>query len=336
MFSDTDLDSFRQRFTQGLARMLDDDALGAFILVLANSMQDEPLHAALMPALRTRFTTLMAAFDAGRLQGAPDDVAVFEALAKRGIEAFGTWEMRCAGPWQLAFNPLRALRPPRGAGDKFTSIRQPFDPDRFHFDKPFLRPEIMAEVDFDGTPLRIMYHKFPFAPYHLMLLPKASAHLPQVIDDATHRLLWRISEAAGRTLPGFGLACNTLGGGASINHLHAHAFVDTTPLPIERPQWAHNGGASDYPLHCRRLSSVEESADAIDELNHRNQPFNLFYRPGHCYLLPRRPQGDDRVPSWLRSAAWFEVCGGFNLFDRDRFDSLDATEIEQGLRTLRV
>ena len=71
-------------------------------------------------------------------------------------------------------------------------------------------------------------------------------------------------------------------------------------------------------------------------MNRRNQPFNLLYRPRVCYLIPRKPQGDASVPEWLRSSAWFEVCGGFNLADRARFDALDAGEIEAGLGALGI
>lgn len=52
MFLDWDADGFRRQFTQGLVEMLQRDAPGAWILVLANSMQDPQFRAALPNQLR--------------------------------------------------------------------------------------------------------------------------------------------------------------------------------------------------------------------------------------------------------------------------------------------
>lgn len=336
MLTNASLSQFQQQFETGLRNMLDADALGAFILVLANSMQDERLHAGLTPALREIFSELRDRYRNDELEGAPDDLAVFRSLAETGIDEYGVWQSRTLPPWRLAYNPLRALRPARASSDSFDSIRRPFNEQGFHFDKPFLKPEIMAEATYRGRPLRIMYHKFPFAPYHLMLVFEAANHLPQYLDGDDHALLWRLTEEAAENLPDIALAYNSLGAGASINHFHVHSMLESEPLAIEQSEWRHNGGEAEYPLTVEKFASRQEAGERLAELHEANQPFNLLYRPGCCYIAPRRPQGSFTAPPWMNTAAWYEVSGGFNLDDRNWFETLQADDIEAGLRLLAL
>lgn len=330
----TDLAHFFDRFEHGLAGMLAPDQLGAFILVLANSMQDERLHQSLQQPLRATFDQLLARHRAGELRGAPDDLAVFEHLAIHGVDDYGAWRSRRVGPWHCAFNPLRALRPERASADVFEQIAQPFDERRFHFDKPFLRPEILVEEYDAGQSIRVMYHKFPFAAYHLLLLIDAAAHLPQYLRHDHHRLFSELVEQLGQRWPGVGLAYNSLGASASINHLHAHGFVQAGAFAVEAPGWRHNGGSQRYPLACAGFDDPVNAWQAVEQLHRLNQPFNLLYRPGRCYVLPRVPQGTARLPAWLPAATWYEVCGSFNLVDPTAFERLDAVSIEAGLGAL--
>ena len=114
---------FQNQFKQGLSKMLSSDELGAFILVLANSMQDAPLQTALAPELESIFNDLEAIEN---LQAAPDDLAVFSALKATGITQYlsqaAVWKTRFIGEaklWQCAYNPIRALRPARASKEIF-------------------------------------------------------------------------------------------------------------------------------------------------------------------------------------------------------------------------
>ncbi len=328
-----DTHAFEERFEHHLAEMLVPDALGAFILVLANSMQDHSLAQQLRAHLEQAWAALIEADCTGQLNGPPDDLAVFQKLAARGLDATMLWEFRELPPWRLVFNPLRALRPARASRDRFESLQRPFDPASFHFDKAFLRAEILSEEYIFGVNLRLMYHKFPFAPFHLLIVPEASAHKNQYLDRDTHALFWRLTEQIGARLDGWGLAYNSLGAGASINHLHAHSFLRSTPLPVELPQWQHNGGASAYPVGVICPSDCDTAWRTIEHLQSGNQPFNLLFRPGRTYILPRRPQGTENLAAWLASAGWYELSGEFNLYDRQLFDSLQADQITHNLAT---
>jgi len=323
------------RFQARLSRMLSPDELGAFILVLANSLQDEVLRKSLAPRLREVFQAFLVKREIGVLTGAPDDLAVFERLAEQGIAGYGCWRIRQLGPWGCAWNPLRALRPARSSTEAFGGLEQPFDDQRFHFDKPFLKPEIFSEERFRGRFIRMLFQKFPFVGYHLLLLPDAAGHRPQRLDASSHELAWVLVASMAGKIPGFGAAFNSLGAGASVNHLHFHGFVQPGVFAVERVDWRHHGGDKAYPLPVARYVDVKEAWRAIDALHAENQPYNLLYRPGVCYVVQRAPQSERTLPEWMETAGWQEVCGGFSLSDRTMFDSLTAHDIEQGLALLR-
>lgn len=247
MFIAPTLPTFKARFTMGLQTMLNADSLGAFILVLANSMQDQALFERLHNDLHQTFNTLQLR----QQQTAPDDDrAVFMALAANSIQAFSDWKYHTLEPWELVINPLRSLRPARVSSEIFTNIQQPFDPSRFHFNKPFLRPEILWEGAWQGTPLRVLYNKFPFAPWHLLVVPEPERNLPQFMTAAHHTLMMILVAEQATALPGLGMAFNSLGAYASINQLHFQGFVREQPFPVELPRWQHNDGNEAYPLEC--------------------------------------------------------------------------------------
>ena len=330
-----DFPAFERRFMDKLGEMLSPDQLGAFILVLANSMQDEVLHQALSSRLYDIFLELCTRRESGRLMGSPDDLAVFDELAQRGMTGYRCWQHRQVGHWHCSWNPLRSLRPARSSSESFSGLRRPFEEQAFHFDKPFLKPEIFGEEHFGNTAIRTLYQKFPFIAYHLLILPDASAHRPQWLEPAMHALAWELAESVALRIPGFGAAFNSLGAGASVNHLHFHGFVQPGVFAVERVDWRHHGGDKAYPLPVARYVDVKEAWRAIDALHAENQPYNLLYRPGVCYVVQRAPQSERTLPEWMETAGWQEVCGGFSLSDRTMFDSLTAHDIEQGLALLR-
>lgn len=329
----SDLDTFKNAFEAGLSRMLAPDALGAFILVLANSMQDQRLADGLAADLKETFATLSEKQANGTLSGGADDVTVFERLLPTGIENYRAWETRSLGPWQCAYNPLRALKPERASNVPFDTLQLPFNEEAFHFDKPFLKSEILSEESLDGTTLRIMYQKFPFVPYHLLILLDAAAHHAQYLSQPHHALVGAMVEKVSEKLPGFGLAYNSIGAGASVNHLHTHGFIQDQ-LPIELTEWQHNGGSQPYPVTCQPFANLNACWDQIKALHQSEQPYNLLYRKDRTYLLTRPPQSTLKTPAWLSNVTWFEASGAFNLIDQHTFNQLTASDIKHGLSGL--
>ena len=308
----TSPDAFKARFTDGLQNMLTPDGLGAFILVLANSMQDAQLRQQLATPLRETFAQLQQR----QPDGPVDDVATFTALLKTGIEIFSGWEYARAEPWELVINPLRGLRPMRVSGEVFHELYQAFAADKFHFNKPFLRPEILWEGTAEGMNLRVLYNKFPFVPWHTLIVPEPQATLPQFLTQSYHERMMALATNTATYLPGFGIAFNSVGAYASVNHLHFQGFIRPSAFPVEAAQWQHNGGTQAYPLHCWRADSAQAAWEIIEGLHRENRPYNLLYRPQGCYIMPRKGQGTVSVPEWTQGIGWHELCGVFTLVEK--------------------
>lgn len=336
MFVTPSADEFSHLFVERLREMLSPHEAGAFILVLANSLQDDHLKNLLKPDVVTMFDNIRSTIRDGEVSITDDDLAVFNALQKTGIDTLDTWQTVATGAWEVVYNPVRSLRPSRASAAVFNDIRRPFDDGGFNFNKPFLREEILWEGAWQQKQLRVLYNKFPFAPYHLIIVPDAQSRLPQYLGGEYHQLVWQLVETQQAVLPGFGVGYNSLGACASVNHLHFQSFVRSEPLPIEQPRWRHNGGSDSYPMACTVFDSIHESQALIDECHANRQPYNLLYRAGRCYVIPRIAQGTETVLSRVRGAGWIEECGVFNVSDKTELHSLTATELDKCLRSLSV
>lgn len=329
------LNTLQQTFADGLTSMLGTHrGLGVYILVLANAAYDAKLWAQLAPALRTRHADLAAELTAtlrrgDKLREPDDDVMVFLKLNLIGFDQLGLMESRCEGPWQIMFNPLRALRPPRISGQTFEGLLRPFDPAAFHFNKPFLAKEVLWEGELAGKPTRLLYNKFPFARLHGLLVPEPLRELPQYLTPELHGWAWHLCAHAG--MRGLCLGYNSTGAGASVNHLHFQSFVQTDPLPVQHPRFTHNGGSEPYPLPCRRFTEPADAWFELDRLHERNIPYNLIYSKNCLHLVARVPQDRNHLSAQSRGYGWSEMAGAVTLFAREAFDALGATEFEAEL-----
>ncbi|OOZ36146.1 hypothetical protein [Solemya velesiana gill symbiont] len=139
---------FRLNFERQLASLLTDfDELGVYILVLANAGFDSALWERLADPLQEKYRYLAQSMIERQQQGlllddAEDDLQVFRCLMTLGFDNHQNTVFRQAGPWEVQFNQLRSFRPPRMTGKKTEGVSAPFDPDGFHFNKPFLRKEV--------------------------------------------------------------------------------------------------------------------------------------------------------------------------------------------------
>ncbi|MDA3869815.1 MAG: hypothetical protein PF589_07715 [Gammaproteobacteria bacterium] len=232
MFIASSLTEFKTLFTEKLRSMLSPDELGAFILVLSNSLQDRASQKILKKDLMAMFVELNNRHKAGELIAPQDDLDVFEKIKKKGVGSLTVWESIAQGEWELLYNPMRALRPERASAEKIETVFREFDNDKFHFNKPFLRPEILWEGEWHNVPLRVLYNKFPFAPYHLIIVPQPELELPQYLTKDEHELIWQLVAEQADVFAGFGVGYNSLGACASVNQLHFQSFVLVEKLPI--------------------------------------------------------------------------------------------------------
>ena len=327
------LDRYPALFAEGLGRLLADHRLGTFILVLANALQDERLHQRLEAALVARFEALADELTRALRQGGgnehpSDDLLVFLKLMAVGLEHLAPAQVRRAGPWELQYNPLRAFRPARMSQAAIEELKAPFDPNGFHFDKPFLQAEILWQGRLLGRPCRLFYNKFPFAPGHALLVPEPEAQRPQFLTRQAHEFAWSLLEEIGGDLPFSGLAYNARGACSSVNHLHFQFYAGkVNGYPVEAPHWRHHGGNRPWPGSVQCHQDRDAAWRAIQALHERPCPYNLLYRPGRLYVMPRPFQTGRAAAPWCGCLGWAELAGTFTLARHETFLELSAEEI---------
>ncbi len=333
--------SLRGAFAQGLDQILDHGGMGAHILALANALFDPDLHAHLNNVLRRDFAVradaCRRALGEGQEPGeAADDLLVFLKLMALNGACVERTRLRMAGPWEVQFNLLRSFRPQRMSTSVGGGAQAPFDADGFHFNKPFLRQETLWRGWLQGHVVDLLYNKFPFLDLHGLLVPDREECHPQFLTRGYHRYTWELCMAMAEGLPGVGFGYNSYGAYASVNHMHLQMFVRENGLPVEHARWIHNGGMQDYPAACLRFDQVEKAWAYLDYLHREAHPYNLLYRPGLMYCLPRARQGDYEHSDWSGGYAWYEMAGGVVAFNLDTYETLDETSISTELGRVGV
>ncbi len=332
--------ALRDQFVDGLQRLLEQPALGAYILVCANATFDEEVMARCGIRLRERLRDHLSGLRDVLAQGrepevAADDLQVFLRLLALDEAGLVPRETHRVGPWQVQFNLLRAFRPQRASGQVIRELSRPFEAQKFHFDKPFLRQEVFWEGALLGRAVQLLYNKFPFARYHGLLVPEVTAGHPQLLTETMHHYIWQVTGALADNIPEIGIGYNALGAGASVNHLHFQTFVEAR-LPLEQMGWQHMGGAQDYPLVVEHHADVQGAWAAIEARHREGMPYNLIYRAGGCYLVQRGWQGEVVLPQWLPTLTWYEAAGGITCFNRAQFEALEADEVTAALALLNA
>jgi diadenosine tetraphosphate (Ap4A) HIT family hydrolase len=336
MFIAKDLLQFKKLFVSKLKDMLSDDELGAFILVLANSRQDTFLKNELQADLQKTFVALKNNFFSGRLKATQDDVDVFKQLLDMDLDDIHVWHDKSVGDWEVAYNAMRQLRPARASSQRLNSIKQPFDEEKFHFNKAFLKPEILWQGEYRNKNLCVLYNKFPFSDYHLLIVVSPEESRSQLLTKKMHQYVFLLAEDADRSFPGFGIGFNSLAGGASVNHFHFQGFIRNQAFPVEKRSWHHNGGEAEYPLTVRCFSDAETSWLYINQLIEQDVAFNCLYRNNICYVVSRKYQGSIELPEWLTGAGWIDVAGAITVSDKETFSSIDGQSVTQALGNIRL
>ena len=334
MFIAKDLNQFQSLFVNKLKNMLSDDELGAFILVLANSHQDAFLQGELQEDLNKTFLALKDNYKAGRLKAPQDDIDVFEKLLDLELDGIPVWQCKTIGDWEIVYNSMRQMRPARSSAQVLTSIKQPYDETKFHFNKPFLKPEILWEGIYNDVALRVLFNKFPFSDYHLLIVLSPEKNSSQLLTQKTHQYVFSLVDEMREIFPGLGIGYNSLAAGASVNHFHFQGFIRPQDFSIEKDYWLHNGGDKKYPLEVKRFADAESSWEYLDQLTELDKAFNCLYLDNCCYVVPRKYQGTVDLPEWLDGAGWIDVAGSITVSDAETFSLIDEWSVTEALGLL--
>ena len=332
-------DQFRQHFIRQLHTIADEAEIGVFILVLANAISKPEIFASLKDTLTARFQFIkkhLTTVKTRSMNAIPaDDLEVFKALGELDFSSLPLASKKTLGHWQLQFNALRSFRPVRTSQQKVCALFQPFDDNSFHFNKPFLAREKLWQGVLAGTQTRILYNKFPFADYHALLVLNPEARKPQFLEQQDCLLTQEILEEM-RALDGIGMAYNSLGAYASVNHQHWHLFLSENDYPVESALWKHNNGPENYPVGVDCFHSLSEAWPVIDKYQQLQHSFNLFARPHRTYLVRRRKQGDYLHSEWTSGYAWSEMMGNIVTTRAHDYRNLNARTIEQEFQRLKL
>jgi diadenosine tetraphosphate (Ap4A) HIT family hydrolase len=293
------------------------------------------LQGELEDALTRTFVALKDNFIAGKLDATQDDIDVFEQLLELELDEIPVWKNRTVGDWEVTYNAMRRLRPARTSSQVLNSISQPYDGSKFHFNKPFLKPEILWEGEYKGVNSRVLFNKFPFSEYHLLIVLSPEENRSQLLTWTDHRYVCSLAEELAEVFPGFGIGFNSLAAGASVNHLHFQGFVREREFAIETGHWSHNDGETGYPLSVKRFSDAVSSWDYLQQLISQDEAFNCLYRGGNCYVVPRRFQGTVVLPEWLAGAGWIDVAGAVTVSESEVFAQITEEQVASGIGLLR-
>ncbi len=318
------IDNFEKAFINNLDKMLENDELGVFILVLANGVFDEKIWKALKPKLIDKFEYLKTQ----DITGAPDDVAVFNQLKDIDLNDLEVTKYREIGGFEVQYNPLRALRPQRMSNVRTKGTSAAFDTNGFHFNKNFLQKEIFYQGKFFSKDISLFYNKFPFAKFHGLIVVDADKEHNQLLTYEMHQFAWMMANAIGINIKGFTLAYNSYGAYASVNHFHLQCFIREKTLPIENNE--------KYPLINHWFASVGDAWEFIEALHRDEQPYNLIYRDDNVLVIVRKRQDDYTHSNWTAGYAWYEACGGVSTFNLDDFNSLDESDLNNELLKLKA
>jgi ATP adenylyltransferase/5',5'''-P-1,P-4-tetraphosphate phosphorylase II len=336
------LEVFREQFNLGLHKLAEQGGFGPFILACANAVGDQKLLNDIRPQLQNQYQELYElcrnAFAKGRnVDVVDEDLLVFLKLHAIGFESVRESESRREGVWKIQFNHLRSFRPKRIA--QFVhlgAISEPFNEDRFNFNKPFMARECFWRGELLGRNIDLFYNKYPFADLHGLLVVDRQDGLPQLLELDDHQYVFALCEALEDRFKGVGFGYNSYGAYASVNHLHFQMFVDAEHLPVTDAQWQHNGGTKTYPANCYAFDTSSAAWNYIQTLHKSSQPYNVLYVPGRIFVFPRKTQGTVDVPTWSSGFTWYELSGGFVVFNRDDYKNLRAENIEHYLQQLRI
>jgi diadenosine tetraphosphate (Ap4A) HIT family hydrolase len=307
----------RQQFQQGLEKLIAAPELSVSRLVLV-AINAIILHDAQLLSRVMQKAQLY--LDAP--QSDEEDQAVLRFIAQAPDPLNLIHYRQTPEGWQLQLNELRAHRPGRSASQPATTIHQSFDAAKFNF--THVPGEVFWTDQQSGTSISYAYNKYPFEPYHTLVIPDPPARREQFLRASDHDLVWKLCQTLGQSEPNIVLAYNALGAYASVNHLHFQMILDGSKLPLLRSR-------TSYPIPIEEYNDPIAGWTRLDHLQQTNQPFNVLYTPGHLLIITRHFQGSYSEPAWTSGFAWYELAGSFIVDGQASFEAIADSQIVNAL-----
>ncbi|XP_018495455.1 GDP-D-glucose phosphorylase 1 [Galendromus occidentalis] len=252
----------------------------------------------------------------------------------------------------VELNEQRATK--RRKAEDIQSIRQPFDPSRFNFNKVNDR-----EILFRDNENALIANVAPLGPCQTLVVPSVSACLPQILTAAGLNLTLDLMFRSGS--PDLRGGFNSLGAYASVNHQHLHLYYVRHRMLLEtifaEPIGPKLFSLSDYPARGLLLavtfddrSSVELLLHVTDLLLDSDIVFNIFLTRGSApgvryfcapttyeviriYLWARKPRMGVKDSTKL-NLALSELGGHIPVKSQEAYDSISEKHIVEEQKLL--
>jgi ATP adenylyltransferase/5',5'''-P-1,P-4-tetraphosphate phosphorylase II len=336
---------YKQAFEDGLTRILQHKTAGTFILACANIFQHPKFLENNKAHLHEVYTYIKEYYQACQREGKQpedtvDDITAMNNIIEIGLEnldAVQTREIKTsAATFLLNYNQLRSFRPARMSKMENVQLDTAFNAQGFHFNKPFLEKETFAQGNMQDRQLCLLYNKFPFVKYHALLVLDKEQHNNQLLTEEYLVYMAELQSTTQQQLPGFVVAYNSLGAGASVNHLHFHVYLETTPLPIFSAQYRHNGGDHPYPATCQVFTDPGDAWQVIQSFHDKNTPYNLLFHDRKIYCLPRKLPQKTFKDLDVTLYGWSNMAGLIHLNDKEAFAQISVNQLMESLAAVSL
>ncbi|XP_062228810.1 GDP-L-galactose phosphorylase 1-like isoform X2 [Phragmites australis] len=244
-------------------------------------------------------------------------------------------------------------------------VLQPFDSGKFNFTKVSQKEVIFrfhetkkdsaqyfddAPRTVSASPSTILINVSPIGYCHVLLTPRIQDCLPQRIDQESFLLAMYVAREARN--PFFRVGYNSLGGFATINHLHFQAYYLNIKYPVERATTEKlttlGNGVSIFQLVQYPVSGfafeggtgLEDLSDVVSKicifLQESNRPFNVLISESgnRVFLLPQcyaekqllGKASQEFLDMRINPAIW-ELSGHLVLKRRKDYDEASETNV---------
>lgn len=243
------------------------------------------------------------------------------------------------------------------------SVRQNFDPKQFNFNK--INPkELLFELQCEGhqnaskRKCKVIINVSPLEFGHCLLVPEPDRCHPQILTPLAVQM--GIEAVLLSADPGFRVGFNSLGGFASVNHLHLHGYylkhqlrIETSPAELVLPQ-KHLHRLLDFPegfLFYTQGPNLDQTVSAVcsltDVLVDQNLAHNLFITRGSPPRREHDPSSSRigvRVIVWPRlscfgakeesafNVALCELAGHLPFKNREDYDTVTEDGVQDIIR----
>ena len=336
---------YKNAFEEGLIDCLNNRTAGTFILACANIYQHPELLKKHNTCLSEVYTYIKdyyqrCSHNNEQPNDTDDDILVMNqiiAIDIKNLKPPQTKQLKIdTAIFQINFNQLRSFRPTRMSSVQNVYLNNVFNQNSFHFDKLFLKKEMFAEGIYNDRQISLFYNKFPFVEYHALLVVDKALHRNQFLTKDYLEYSFQLQSSGQQKIPELVIAYNSIGAGASVNHLHFHIFLETKPLAVFSPGVIHNGGSEPYPVLFRVFNNIEECWNYLQQLHDANTPYNLLFKNSKIFCLPRKPPSKVFPDFNVSSYGWSEMAGIFTLSNKDSFAQVSIDDLLETIRSVSI